>query len=244
MDFKLDRIDLHIHTSFSDGVCSVKDVVKTAQTKRLNVFAITDHFNEFHELPKRMPKSQLKTYLNTLNDAGVIKGVEAEILSDGVSISKQTANLCALVLGGLHILHDRVFWYDNQPIWDPKSFVEDVRVTLIKALESDLIDVLVHPTWLPEDIRPQTEKLITKDWIESVVDAASDHEVAIEISGAWKVPDEFFIRECLGKGVKLSVGSDAHNASMIGDVRYAVNLLKRVNASSDSIFLPIRNSPR
>jgi hypothetical protein len=106
----------------------VKDVVKTAQTKRLNIFAITDHFNEFHELPKRMPKSQLKTYLNTLNDAGVIKGVEAEILSDGVSISKQRANICALVLGGLHILHDRVFWYDNQPIL---SMVNRVRLTLL-----------------------------------------------------------------------------------------------------------------
>ena len=109
---------------------------------------------------------------------------------------------------------------------------------MIKAIESELLDVLAHPTWLPEAIRPQTKRLITMDWINSVVHSASDHDVAIEISGAWKVPDELFVKECISMGVKLSLGSDAHDASRIGDVAYGINLLKQVNATSEDVFVP------
>jgi len=238
MPLSLDKIDLHIHTTFSDGLCSVEEAVKLARAKKLEMFAITDHYSEFCDRPKRMPKGQLKVYLETLASHDVIRGVEADILPDGVSISKKTTGLFDLVLGGLHNLRDRVFWGDDRPIWNPRVFVEDVRVTLIKAIESDLLDVLVHPTWLPEDIRPQTKHLISKDWIESIVDASSDHQVAIEISGAWKVPDELFVAQCLRHGVKLSIGSDAHTPSGIGDVGYAVDLLRRVGAPSESVFLP------
>jgi histidinol phosphatase-like PHP family hydrolase len=238
MVLQIDRIDLHIHTSYSDGTCGVDEVAKLAQSKKINIFAVTDHYSEFQSLPKRMPKGRLNAYLDSLNRAGVIKGVEVEILSEGVSISKRSAGLCDLVLGGLHILNNRVFWGDERPISNPKSFVEDVRVTLIRAIESDLIDVIVHPTWLPKTIRAQTKQLITQDWIESIVGTASKHKVAIEISGAWKVPDEPFVLECLRQGVKLSIGSDAHAYSMIGKVGYAIRLIARVNAPLESIYLP------
>lgn len=240
MPSPLDKIDLHIHTTFSDGLCSVAEAVKWARVKRLEFFAITDHYSEFCDVPKRMPNGLLRAYLDTLASHNVIRGVEADILPDRVSISKATASLFDLVLGGLHSLHGRGFWGDSHPVWSPKSFVEDVRVTLVKAIESGLLDVLVHPTWLPEDIRPQTKRLITKDWIESIVDTSVDHQVAIEISGAWKVPDELFIMQCLRQGVKLSIGSDAHFSSGIGDVGYAVNLLKRAKAPADAVFLPNR----
>ncbi len=38
------RLDLHVHTSHSsDGLCSVKDIVKAAKRKGLGGFAVTDH---------------------------------------------------------------------------------------------------------------------------------------------------------------------------------------------------------
>ncbi|NIP67326.1 PHP domain-containing protein [Candidatus Bathyarchaeota archaeon] len=239
MSLPWDAIDLHIHTRFSDGQSSLAEAVRVARAKKLKIFAITDHYSQFCDLPHRLSKGQLKTYLDSLSSAGVmVKGVEADILPDQFSISKANADLCDLVLGGLHVLEGRVFWGDKGPIWDPRSFVEHIRVTLIRAMESGLLDVLVHPTWLPEDIRPQTKQLLTRDWRESLLEAAADHMVAIEISGAWKVPDEVFVRACLRRGVKLSVGSDAHTPSDIGNIRYAVDLLKRLEAPPEAIFLP------
>ncbi|MFQ6075448.1 MAG: PHP domain-containing protein [Candidatus Bathyarchaeia archaeon] len=234
-----DKVDLHIHTTFSDGRCSVDEVVTAARLKGLRVVAITDHYSEYKPLPKRMTRAQLPTYLTTLEGRGVLRGVEAEVLEDGgVSMSEEVSRLCDVVIGGLHILGDRVFWYDPQPIWNPRAFVEEMRTVLIKAMETGLLDIVAHVTWLPEAIRPQTHRLLTKEWVGSIIDAASDNGIAIEISGAWRVPDEEFVRECVRHGVKLSVGSDAHNAKMVGDVRYPLEVLGRVGAPDDSLFLP------
>ena len=190
-------------------------------------------------LPKILNKRQLNGYLEAIGGIPVLKGVEAEILGDGtVSIPKRTKDLLDIVLGGLHVLDDRIFWHDSRPILDPNKFVEDIRVAFIRSMESRLIDVVVHVTWIPEAIRAESSKLITDDWIKSIVKAASDFDVAIELSGTWKVPDERFVMECLHQGVKLSIGSDAHESLRVGEVSYAVNMLNRLAVSKDNIFIP------
>ena len=233
------KIDLHIHTSYSDGENTIGEILRVIELKGLSVVAITDHYSEFRKLPKRMSVNQFLRYLDALKGTRVLKGVEAEILENGnVSISKRNADLCDLVIGGLHRFHNRVFWKDPRPIWDSKGFIEDIRMTLIKAMETGLLDVLAHSTWLPWGIRHKTDQLITMDWVESIVDVAKDQEVAIEISGAWKVPDESFIQVCIHRGVKLSVGSDAHTASSVGGVSYSLKLLKRTGVPKKLLFVP------
>jgi histidinol phosphatase-like PHP family hydrolase len=236
---QIKKIDLHIHTKFSDGSCTAEEVEKTAERKGLKIIAITDHYNEFQNQKKRMVQHQLLRYLQTLNGLNVLKGVEAEILQDGtVSISEKNADLLDIIIGGLHSFNGVFFWGDKSPIWNSRIFVEGVRVALINAMESGLLDIIAHVTWLPEAVRKETQKLITNSWIDSIVDAANDFGVVIELNGAWKVPDERFVYKCLRSGVKLSIGSDAHHPSMIGKVGYPVEILKRLDVPEDLIFIP------
>lgn len=105
-------------------------------------------------------------------------------------------------------------------------------------MESHLIDVIAHVTWLPEAIRSESDKLITDDWMRNVVKSASDYGVAIEINSAWNVPNERFVKECIHQGVKLSIGSDAHEVSQVGEVPYAIKILNRLNVTNDLVFIP------
>jgi histidinol phosphatase-like PHP family hydrolase len=116
--------------------------------------------------------------------------------------------------------------------------MKDLSRALIKGMETGLIDILAHPTWLPEGIRSQAADLVTAEWVDEVVDAARDWGVAMEVSGAWRVPEEPFVRRCISRGVELSIGSDAHNINMVGETGYAVDLLKRAGAQAQDIFLP------
>ena len=233
------KIDLHIHTSFSDGNYTVEEAVKIAEIKGLKVLAITDHYSELQYLPNRITRSKFSRYVQTLNRFTVFKGLEVEILQDGtVSISKKKVGKLDIVMGGLHSINNIKFWGDSYPIWDPKGFVEKIRVTLIKAVESGILDVVAHASWLPDMIRKETHREITNDWIESVVDAFCDWGVAVELNCAWKVPDERFVKYCVKKGVKLSIGSDAHQRVMIGKTDYAIKILERIKIPEDLIFLP------
>lgn len=233
--------DLHIHTTFSDGECSIDKVRIIAKLKRLNFVAIADHYSEYKKVPNRMTGKTIQKYLEKLDEVGVYKSVEVDILEDGsVSISKKNANRFDFIIAGVHTLRNRKFWIDPRPIWNPKGFVDDLRKVLIKAMGTGLVDVLAHPTWLPWSIRHMTNRLIDKHWIKSIVTTAKENDVAMEINGAWKVPKEFFVYECLRQRVSVAVGSDAHKCSSIGEISYPVLLLKSLNIPIDLMFVPIK----
>jgi putative hydrolase len=65
-----------------------------------------------------------------------------------------------------------------------------------------------------------------------------DNNVAIELSGAWEVPNVKFVRLCLKQGVKISVGSDAHIAKEIGNVTYPLKILNLVKVKVEDLFIP------
>lgn len=235
----VEKIDLHIHTSFSDGNYTVDEAVKIAEMKGLKVLAITDHYSDLHYRPNRITRSQFSKYVQTLNKFTVLKGIEVEIFQDGtVSISKKKGNELDFVIGGLHSINNIKFWGDSNPIWNLKRFVETVRVALIKAMESGILDIIAHVSLFPDTIRKRTQRVLPNEWIKSVVDACCDEGVAVELNCAWKVPDERFVDFCVKKGVKMSIGSDAHRRLMIGKTEYAVNLIKRMKIPEDLLFLP------
>jgi histidinol phosphatase-like PHP family hydrolase len=235
------KFDLHIHTTFSDGECTIDKIPHIAKLKRLNFVAVTDHYSEYKKIPNRMTGKTLQKYLDKLEEVGVYKGVEVDILEDGsVSISKKNANRFDFIIGGVHSLKNRKFWMDPRPIWNPKGFVDDLRRVFIKSMETGLVDVLAHPTWLPWSIRYKANRLIDKHWIKRVLIVAKKYEVAMEVNGTWKVPKEFFVDECLKQRVSLAVGSDAHKCSSIGDTSYPVMIFKSLNIPIDSMFIPTK----
>jgi putative hydrolase len=235
-------MDLHTHTNFSDGAFSIEEALRVSYDKSLELIAITDHYSEFRALPKRMSKSELPKYLGSMKSIHVIKGLEVDILADGVvSISPETKNNFEIVIGGIHFYQKRKFWGPSAPILNVKAFVEAIRVAYIKAIESKLLDVIAHITWLPRSIRRRTDDLINKTWIRSVVEAASDLGVAIELSGRWKVPKKRFVEECVRQGVKLSLGSDAHRLSELGKTDYGITLLEKHHVPNDLIYVPVKH---
>jgi putative hydrolase len=234
----LHEIDMHLHTKFSDGNCSIDTVLSCAQARGLKAVAITDHYSDKQTLPGRMKSSDVEAYLKMLKPFNVIKGVEVDLFPQGPSISKQTTDTFDVVAGGLHQVDDVVFGCYYPKKIDVKSFVETVRLTMIKAVESDLIDVLVHPLWFPETIRSQAKQLITKDWIDSLLDSVTDHQVALEINGSWRVPNRHVVKECLKRGIKVSIGSDSHDKYTVGNTAYPLRLLKELGATVEDVFCP------
>lgn len=235
----VEKMDLHIHTNFSDGNITIPQLLHTIEVKNLTLAAVTDHYSEYSRIKNRIFGNEIFGYLDALKGTGLLKGVEAEIFSDGsVSISKQRSKMCDVILGGIHSLDGIHFWRDLQPILNPTRYIDRIRIALEAGMESRIIDVLVHVTWLPEAIRSQSKKLISQEWMESLINTASDNNVAIELNGAWEVPSAEFVLLCLKYGVKVSVGSDAHTMREIGNVTYPLKILKIVKANVEDLLIP------
>ena len=68
-------VDLHIHTYYSDGTMSPKEVVEDAKRKNLGIIAITDHdvLDSYEELKVEAEKAGIIT----------IRGVEIDSIFEG-----------------------------------------------------------------------------------------------------------------------------------------------------------------
>lgn len=74
-------IDLHIHTTYSDGTDSIEEVLKKAEDEKLEIISITDHDNvgAYFELGEN-------TKLRNLYKGKIIVGVELKTVWDRVPI--------------------------------------------------------------------------------------------------------------------------------------------------------------
>lgn len=73
-------IDLHMHTNYSDGTCSVAELLKEAEEKRLECISITDH-------DTCLAYNDLKDdNIRNLYSGKIIKGTEIKSIVDGTVI--------------------------------------------------------------------------------------------------------------------------------------------------------------
>ena len=63
-------IDLHIHTTYSDGKCSIIEILKQAEELKLNTISITDH--ETCEAYKELEQLNIQDYYT----GNIITGIE------------------------------------------------------------------------------------------------------------------------------------------------------------------------
>lgn len=71
-------VDLHIHTSYSDGECSIKTILEIAQKKELRTISITDHDN--------IDANPLALKLGNEIGIEVISGTELSLEIEGVDV--------------------------------------------------------------------------------------------------------------------------------------------------------------
>ncbi|MBR6033722.1 MAG: PHP domain-containing protein [Clostridia bacterium] len=73
-------IDLHMHTTYSDGTCSVKEILKEAEEKKLECISITDHDTclGYKELED--------TKVRNIFHGKIIPGCELKSIVDGTTI--------------------------------------------------------------------------------------------------------------------------------------------------------------
>ncbi|MBS7610864.1 PHP domain-containing protein [Candidatus Bathyarchaeota archaeon] len=222
----LPKTDIHTHSEFSK--CSVNTTVcgniTMAVLKGLEAIAITDHTQ--HVLKVGFEKYIEKILrLRESNSTGlkVLTGLEVDIKLDGEpDVSRRMLRKLDVVIGALH----------NLPYG--KSFVESYRNVILKALRSNWIDVLAHPTYVDEQNINLPIELIYE-----ICEEARENSVVVELNSNHKCPSDEFIKICVDTGVTLTPVSDSHILGNIGAYDWQLQTLKRLNVLNDVKWLTV-----
>jgi len=209
--------DLHIHSNFSDGTNSIREIKNEASFKNYTFIAITDHSQSLKIARGVSKEKLLKEFeiIDKINMDGdepvLLKGIEAEINMDGtLDVEMDLEKKFDIIIGALHAFSQTN--YEN---------TERVK----KAIESGLINVIAHPTGRIIHVREAMPLNF-----DEISKAASKNRVTLEIN---LFPNRIdlssgLVKEARRNGLKyFSIGTDAHNTGHLNFMEYGIKILRR-----------------
>jgi DNA polymerase (family 10) len=211
------RGDLQVHTSATDGIHGLAEMVEAARRRGYEYIAITDHTQAvrvargltrgaFHRQFRSIERLQKKCSSIT-----ILKGAEVDILDDG------TLDLDDATLAELDVVIVAVH---------SKFNLSRAAMTkrIIRALKHPHVQILAHPTG-----RLLGKREPYQFDVDEILEAAADHGVALEINAQ---PERLDLDEVLAKaaheaGVPLVISTDAHRVEELNCMGYGVDQARR-----------------
>jgi histidinol phosphatase-like PHP family hydrolase len=207
------RGDLQMHTTYSDGSASVREMAMACAALGYEHAAITDHSkglaiaHGMDEARLSMQGVEIAAWNAGRDDAApwLLRGIEMNLSVDGQGdMSPESLANLDLVLGAFH---------------GQLRLKEDQTQRYIAALENPLVDVIAHPRGRMYDRRVG----LSCDWMR-VAQRAADLGKALEIDAT---PDRQDLDVETLRVVKdaacwFSIGSDAHDPSELPSIEIGV----------------------
>ncbi len=220
------RGDLHAHTSYSDGACSVAEMGDAAQALGYQYLALTDHSPSL-DVAHGLSVERLLQRAEEIDDynAGqkrfrLLNGTETDIRADGsLDYPEEILEQLDVVVASVHTR----FGMKREEMTD----------RIVKALDSGHVDVLGHPTGRLINRRDPYEVDLGR-----VLEAAKRADAAVEINA---FPDRLDLRDVDARaakelGVRLAIGSDAHHTQHLPLLRYGVYTARRAWLEPDDVL--------
>lgn len=216
--------DLHTHSLASGHAYNtIKELAEAAAKKGLEIMAITDHGSSEPGAPHAYYFYNLCVLPKVISGVEILTGVEANIIGwDGqLDMDKDLLRRLDVVNAGFHTRES--------------GSVEENTATMVKAMASGWVDVIVHPgnPEFPIDAC-------------QVVEAAKKYGVALEINNSSLHPRSFrqgsrdnclkIARLAKEAGITLVVGSDAHWVDHVGEFHLALELLQEAGVGPEQVL--------
>lgn len=219
------RGDLHIHTTWSDGLSTIEQAVKRARDKGYNYMALTDHSQSLR-IARGLSLDKLKEQhreIRALNEKfdgfTVLTGIEVDILPrGGLDCPEEILKGVDLVIASVH----SAFKQDS----------ETMTARIISAVEDKNVDIIGHLTGRLINHR----EAYALD-LEKVLDASARCGTILEINASPERLDlnDANARRAKEKGIKMAVNTDAHDLKRMDEMSYGVAVARRAWLGPDDI---------
>ncbi len=209
---------LHVHSTWSDGQNTIHELVEACIARGLTYLGLTDH-SKIAAYAGGLNEEDLRRQheeIDRLNEeyAGrirILKGTECDILRDG-SLDYADDVLASLdfVVASIHSL------FNLSP--------EEQTRRMLRAISNPYVDIIGHPTG---------RILLGREGytldLDTVIDAAAEHGVCIEINAHpsrldldWR-----YLHRARDKGIKIPINPDAHVIDGLDDMHYGVSIARK-----------------
>ncbi len=211
------RTDIHIHSSFSDGLATPRQIVEFAVSREFDRICITDHvrvdtawLDEFFEEIEALRKE----FAGRIE---VLAGVEAKVLdlSGRIDADLGRVSRADLVFAAFHRIPRAKGFMARRDIGRNKAEALENWSTSIKAvLSNPAVKIIAHPG----NILKMNGVEIPRYLKEEVASLAGPSGKVFEHNLKYGVPDSGFLSLLVSEGVQVLPGSDAHSIAELDEL--------------------------
>ncbi len=223
---ELIRGTFHVHTTYSDGRATMREMLQEAFDRGLEYVGISDHSKAAYYARgldiARLDEQQaeLESHRKTFAPMRILKGTEADILVDGsIDYGNDTLGRFDFVVASIHSR----FSMGSDEMTD----------RIVRALSNPFVTFLGHPTGRLLLSRPG----YTIDF-DRIFAAAAAAGVMIEINGNphrldldWRL-----LRRAAERGVTFSIHPDAHSTAEMDHIASGCDVARKGGLAPEQIF--------
>lgn len=221
------RMELHTHSTWSDGAADIETMARAALERGYRVLAITDHSGYLgitggmraEDLPRQ--RAEIERARTRLGERILIlHGAEVDIRADGsLDYPDEALASLDLVIASLHA-----------SLRQPR---EQVTMRLLSAIRNPHVDLIAHPSGRLLPDRGGADL----DW-QSVFHAAQEHGTALEINASPNRLDidDVRARHASGLGIPLAINTDAHTPDQMDLMPFGVSVARRAWLASEAVI--------
>jgi len=209
--------DLHLHTKWSDGAHTIRQMAEEAKKKGYDYLAITDHSQSLKfagGLTEERLKEQIeevKKLDQELEGITLLAGIEVDIKSDGsLDFSDEILSRLDIVIAAIH-----------------SGFKQESKVLterIVKAMQNKFVHIIAHPTGRLLGYREPYQLDM-----ERIIEVAADTRTILELNAQPERLDlsDVYCRRAKEQGVQLSIGTDAHSREGLAVMELGVATARR-----------------
>lgn len=150
-----------------------------------------------------------------------------------------------------YIFTDAMTWTDDDGrrmrLWipeevgtiaDPERFMDTLVARAERIFSDEPVDLYVNPTFLPDVLRPDYDRLWTPARIDRIVRALAANGIGMEINNRYRIPSRAFILAAKQAGVKFSCGTNNAGADDLGRNEYCTEMIAACGLTAAHFWRP------
>lgn len=212
------RMELHTHSTWSDGAVSIEEMVRAALAHGYHAIAITDHSSYMGIVRGMKPEDVLRQREEVEavrrkfgEQILILHGAEVDIRADGtLDYPDEVLAQLDIVIASLHA-----------SLRQPR---EQITARVLNALRNPHVDILAHPTGrlLPDRAGADL------DWGQ-IYPALQESGAALEINASpYRLDaDDVHVRHAASLGIPIVINTDAHAPVGMDEMVFGVSVARR-----------------
>jgi hypothetical protein len=123
-------------------------------------------------------------------------------------------------------------------IADRQKFMETLVNRAVGILNNEPVDIYVNPTYIPDQLAPDYDRLWTPERMKKIVDALAANGVAMEINSRYRLPSAAFIKLAKQAGVKFTCGTNNAASADLGRSEYCLEMIRECKLQWQDFWVP------